>query len=157
MPSKFDLYGWYAGEGEGARTTPLAPSNTSQTTTPGELRANFTGYVWVDMPYTAPVIDPPPVPTPEVYAWYIDVGPFFDRFGGAKMTILTSANVTVSALVRDLQVRKWIDLKRADVAQGIDALIALGVPGVTAELKTFVLTTPVTAEENFALRRVYFS
>jgi hypothetical protein len=51
---KFDLYGWYAGQGEGARTTPIAPANTSQTTTPGELRANFTGYEWVDLPYTTP-------------------------------------------------------------------------------------------------------
>lgn len=56
MPSKFDLYGWYAGEGEGARTTPLAPANTSQTTTPGALRANFTGHVWVDLPYVVPVL-----------------------------------------------------------------------------------------------------
>lgn len=51
---KFDLYGWYAGQGEGARTTPIAPANTSQTTTPGELRANFTGYEWQDQPYTTP-------------------------------------------------------------------------------------------------------
>lgn len=157
MPSKFDLYGWYAGEGEGARTTPLAPANTSQTTTPGELRANFTGHVWIDRPYVAPVIDPPAEPAPAVYDWYIDVGPFFDRFDTAKMSILTSSNATVGALVRDLQVRKWIDLKRADVAAGIDALISLAVPGVTPALKTAVLTTPVTAEENFALRRVYFS
>lgn len=60
MPSKFDLYGWYAGEGEGARTTPLAPANTSQTTTPGELRANFTGFEWQDQPYRAPAVDPAP-------------------------------------------------------------------------------------------------
>lgn len=89
--------------------------------------------------------------------WLIDVGPFFDRFGPAKMPLLMSANATVQALVKDLQVRKWIDLQRPDVAAGIDALIALVVPGMTAELKAAILTTPVTAEENFALRRVYFS
>ena len=100
--------------------------------------------------------EPPPAP-PSPTDWLIDVGPFFDRFAGAKMALLTSANATVQALVKDLQVRKWIDLQRADVASGIDALIALGVPGMTTALKTAVLTTPVTAEENFALRKVYFS
>lgn len=89
--------------------------------------------------------------------WLIDIGPFFDRFGPAKMPLLMSSNATVQALVKDLQVRKWIDLQRADVGAGIDALIALGVPGVDADQKAAVLTTPVTAEENFALRRVYFS
>ena len=89
--------------------------------------------------------------------WLIDVGPFFDRFGASKMAILTSANTTVQALVKDLQIRKWIDLQRADVAAGIDALIALGVAGVDAALKASVLTTPVAPAENEALRKVYFS
>lgn len=94
---------------------------------------------------------------PKPTDWLIDVGPFFDRFGAAKMPLLMSTNATVQALVKDLQVRKWIDLQRADVGQGIDALIALGVAGVTAELKAAILTTPVAPDENFALRRVYFS
>lgn len=97
------------------------------------------------------------VATEDVWDWFIDVGPFFDRFGAAKMAILSSSNATVKALVQDLMVRKWIDLKRADVAAGIDALIALNVAGVTAELKASVLTTPVTAFENLALRKLYFS
>ena len=153
----FDLYGWYTSTPIAGRSTDVAPANTSETTTPGELRANFTGYVWVDLPYSAPPATVPPEPTVEPFEWFIDVGPFFDRFGASKMPLLMSTNATVQALVKDLQVRKWIDLKRADVAQGIDALIALGVPGVNSTLKTSILTTPVTAEENFALRRVYFS
>jgi len=100
------------------------------------------------------------IETPEVVVdpaqWLIDVGPFFDRFGAAKMSILASANATVQALVRDLQIRKWVDLQRADVAAGIDALIALGVSGVTTTLKTAVLTAPVSVAENEALRKVYF-
>lgn len=102
-------------------------------------------------------IGPAPEPEPLATQWLIDIGPFFDRFGAAKMALLTSANATVQALVKDLQVRKWIDLQRADVAAGIDALIALGVPGVNSDLKTTVLTTPVADAENFALRKVYFS
>lgn len=100
--------------------------------------------------------EPPPA-APSPTDWLIDVGPFFDRFAAAKMPLLMSTNATVQALVKDLQVRKWIDLQRADVGAGIDALIALGVPGMTTELKTAILTTPPTAEENFALKKVYFS
>ena len=99
----------------------------------------------------------PPAPPPAVTDWLIDIGPFFDRFGAAKMPLLMSTNATVQALVKDLQVRKWIDLQRPDVGQGIDALISLGVPGMTAELKASILMSPATAEENFALRTVYFS
>ena len=89
--------------------------------------------------------------------WLIDVGPFFDRFGPAKMAVLAHPDALVQALVKDLQVRKWIDLKRADVAQGIDLLIAKGVPGVNAALKAAILNTPASHEENLALRRVYWS
>ena len=95
-------------------------------------------------------------PMPDLAEWFIDIGPFFDRFGSAKMAILTSQNATVKAIISDLQVRKLVDLNRADVGQGIDALIANGVNGVTAELKSSVLNTPVTADENLALRRLYF-
>ena len=98
-----------------------------------------------------------PIAIVNLAEWLIDVGPFFDRFGAAKMNILASANATVQALVRDLQIRKWVDLQRADVTAGIDALIALGVAGVDGALKTAVLTTPVAAAENEALRKVYFS
>ncbi len=72
------------------------------------------------------------------------------------MAILTRQNATVKAIISDLQVRKWVDLKRADVGQGIDALMAVGINEVTAELKSSVLNTPVTADENLALRRLYF-
>lgn len=88
--------------------------------------------------------------------WLIDIGPFFDRFGGAKMAVLTSTDPQVQALLTDITVRKWIDLQRPDVAAGIDLLIAKGITGVTGALKTAILTTPVSAEENRALRRLYF-
>ena len=97
-----------------------------------------------------------PAPSVDPAEWLIDVGPFFDRFGAAKMALLMSTNTTVRALVADLQVRKWVDLKRPAVSAGIDALIQLGVPGVNAALKTAILATPVTAEENLALRVQFF-
>lgn len=111
------------------------------------------GDLYADGVFITPEPEPQP---PSATDWLIDVGPFFDRFGAAKMALLMSSDATVQALVKDLQVRKWIDLQRVDVGQGIDALIALSVPGVDGALKAAILTTPVTAEENFALRRVYF-
>ena len=89
--------------------------------------------------------------------WLIDIGPFFDRFKTAKMPLLLSTNTTVKALLSDIQVRKWVDLKRVDVAQAMDALIDLGVTNMTVELKNEILNTSVTAEENLALRKQFFS
>lgn len=56
---EFDLFGWYTGPGTGKRSTPIAPLNLSTADTPGALRANFTGHVWVDLPYVVPVLDNP--------------------------------------------------------------------------------------------------
>lgn len=98
-------------------------------------------------------VEPAPVnPT----AWLIDIGPFFDRFGAAKMAVLTSTDAGVKAILADTQVRKWIDLQRADVAQSL-AYIASVVAAVTPALQTAILTTPVTPDENQALRKLYFS
>ena len=105
------------------------------------------------------VPDPPApelhLPSP-VWTWYIDIGPFFDRFGAAKMAVLTSSDVGVKAILADTQVRKWIDLKRPEVTQSI-AYIASVVPSLTAELQDSILNTAVSSEENLALRRVFFS
>jgi hypothetical protein len=58
----FDTYGWYTSEQLPGRATDIEPENVSETTTDGELRANFTGYEWVDLPYQTP----PPAPEPVV-------------------------------------------------------------------------------------------
>lgn len=60
MASLFDIYGWYTGEGNGKRSTNEAPSNTSMTTTPGQLRANWTGRGWVEVPYFTPAEETSP-------------------------------------------------------------------------------------------------
>ena len=99
----------------------------------------------------------PAAPAPDPTEWLIDVGPFFDRFGPAKMAVLSSSDATVRALVTDLQARKWIDLKRADVAQGIDLLISKSIPGLDAARKSAILNDPVQPVENLALRKAYFS
>lgn len=96
-------------------------------------------------------------PAPNPTEWLIDISPFFDRFGAAKLPVLASADATVRALVADLQVRKWIDLQRPDVGHGIDLLIAKAIDGVTPALKAAILDTPVAPDENLALRKTYFT
>lgn len=97
-----------------------------------------------------------PAESPHATAWLIDIGPFFDRFGAAKMAVLTSTDPGVRGILSDLQVRKWIDLQRADVALGL-AYVGSVVPAVTAAMQAAILTTPVTEAENLALRRLYFA
>lgn len=97
-------------------------------------------------------VEPAPVNPTE---WLIDIGPFFDRFGAAKMAVLTSTNAGVKAILADTQVRKWIDLQRPDVAQSV-AYIGSVVSAVTPALQKAILTTPVSPEENLALRKLYF-
>ena len=99
----------------------------------------------------------PPAPIPvDPCLWLIDIGPFYDRFGAAKMAVLTSADAGVKAIMSDVQIRKWIDLKRADVASSL-AYIGSKVPSLDATLQAAILNTVVTAEENLALRKLYFS
>lgn len=98
----------------------------------------------------------PPEPLPDPCEWLIDLGPFYDRFGTAKMAVLTSADAGVKAIIADLNIRKWVDLQRADVASGL-AYVGSKVPSVDAALQSAILTTPVSAEDNRALRKLYFS
>lgn len=95
--------------------------------------------------------DPVALVPVDPYLWLTDIGPFFDRFGSAKMAVLTSPDAVVKAIVSDVSVRKWVDLKRVDVAQSL-AYIGTVVTAVTPALQASILTTPVTATENAALR-----
>lgn len=97
----------------------------------------------------------PPAPPADPCEWLIDLGPFYDRFGGAKMAVLTSADAGVKAIMSDVAIRKWIDLQRADVASALTYIGGV-VPALTGALRTAILTTPVTADENRALRKLYF-
>jgi hypothetical protein len=101
--------------------------------------------------------EPDPVPEPaKPYEWFIDIGPFFDRFGSVKMQVLTSSDAGVRALITDIQVRKWIDLKLPEVAQSL-AYLGSVIPAVTPALQSSILNTPVGDHENLALRKLYFS
>lgn len=85
----------------------------------------------------------------------IDVGPFFDRFGAAKVAVLSSNVAAVVAVVKDAQSRKWIDLANPAVAQGIDLIISQsGIAGID---KNSILNDPVKPTEQWALIKLYFS
>ena len=96
-----------------------------------------------------------PQPAP-AWEWLIDIGSFFDRFGAAKMAVLTSSDVGVQAILKDTQVRKWLDLKLPEIASAV-AYIGTKVPALTAKLQQSILNTPVAETENLALRKLYFS
>lgn len=114
------------------------------------------GWTWDGTQFIAPIQpEPEPVPAP-AWEWFIDLGPFYDRFGATKMAVLTSADPGIKAIIADLNIRKWVDLKRPDVAQAL-AYVGSVVTSVTPALQTSILDTPVTAEENLALRKQYFS
>jgi len=104
-------------------------------------------------------LDRPALPTEIVVdpcQWLIDIGPFYDRFGAAKMAVLTSTDAGVKAIMSDVSIRKWIDLKRADVASSL-AYIGSKVPAVDATMQAAILNTAVAPEENLALRKLYFA
>ena len=99
---------------------------------------------------------PAPAPAAHEWEWYIDIGPFFDRFGAAKMPVLTSADVGVQAILKDTQVRKWIDLRLPEIEQSVQ-YIASKVPELTTELQDQIVNTKPAEHENLALRKLYFS
>lgn len=157
MNFEFDLWGWYTGQVEepGMRTTPVAPANTSLTEVQGELRANWTGVEWVELPYEAPSAPLEPEADPRL--WWMDVGPFYDRLGPDAIAIAASDHGACKAVQTLTGVRRYIDLKDLRVASMIDMLIATAQPAaqawapgsgpMTPEKKAAILTTPTTEYE----------
>lgn len=154
MTYSFDSHGWLSLALIAGRTTEVEPPAHGAAPEVGRPWPNFTGVEWVTALYSTPVV-PVPETSVDPAEWLIDIGPFFDRFGSSKLPILMSADATVKAIVADVQVRKYVDLKRPDVASALDYITSKGI--ITASQKTVILTTPVGAEENLALRKLFFS
>ncbi len=87
--------------------------------------------------------------------YLIDIGPFYDRFGAQKMAVLTSTDPVIIAIRADVSIRKWIDLERPDVLQSVQ-YIASVIPAV-GPLISHIMYTPVSEEDNLALRKLYFT
>lgn len=114
----------------------------------------FSDYTYVLVPAESKTVPGAPVPETHEWDWYLDIGPFFDRFGPAQIAVLASTDARVQAFVKSAMVRKWIDLRSPLVKQGVQ-LIATVVPEA-AGMDDYVLNTPVGHEENRALRTIYF-
>lgn len=52
----FDNFGWYTSTPLEGRVTAAAPPSFSETTVDGALRANWTGYGWMMLPYSVAAI-----------------------------------------------------------------------------------------------------
>lgn len=104
--------------------------------------------------FVAPVVQ---ASTPDPRLWWIDVGPFYDRFGPDALAIASSEHGACRAVQVLTGVRKYISLKDPRVAAMIDMLIATGQPAaqpwapgsgpMTAEKKAAILDTPTTEYE----------
>ena len=124
------------------------------------------GWGW-DGGFVPPVAPPAPIPEPTpppVWEWYIDIGPFVDRFGVKSLALDTSTDPIVQTFSKDLSRRKWINLQDPRVSMTLGYLTGVTVPGIgtiaapilTPAEVTDILTAPVTPEENLALRKQYF-
>ncbi len=85
----------------------------------------------------------PPEPVYDERVWWIDIGPFFDRFGQHKYAILADTSPVVQALIKDSSVRKYIDLKRVDLPAGLAMLVNAG-HAIDVQA---ILTTPTAEAE----------
>ena len=120
-----------------------AVSELSGTVCPaGTVELNSYDTTVLGMQYINGIFQPVP-PTTPVGTWLISVGAFFDRFDPAKQQILASTDANIQAMVKDAQVRKFIDLQRPDLPLMLDYIIAAGY-GIN---KALILNTPAAPSE----------
>jgi hypothetical protein len=114
------------------------------------------GWAYSGGVFTAPPAPPEPPEVQSAYAWYLDVGSYYDRFGTSKLAMLSSADPIIKAAVLDTNPRNYIDLQRPEVAGVLAYAAGIPVPGlgtiaapiITTELMNSILTTmPVASEQ----------
>ena len=104
------------------------------------------GYPFSDFDHVEYVEDAP-AQAIDPAMWRIDVGSFFDRFGDAKLAILSSENPVVKAMITDASVRKYISLiERNEELTQMLALMQSLVPGITLDVTAILETEPTDAE-----------
>ena len=91
--------------------------------------------------------EPEQPPVSDQALWRIDVGSFFDRFGEAKLAILSSENTIVKAMIADASVRKYIALieRKEELTQMLGLLQSL-VPGISLDAAAILETVPTNEE-----------
>ena len=134
----FDIYGWYTTEQLPGRSTDIAPSNTSTSNTPGELRANFTGYAWLDLPYQAP-----PAPAPEVVAVPASVTMRQARLallGAGKLASVTAAINTLPSPQKEAAQIEWEYSQTVERNRGLVLLLSAALGLTDAQLDALFVT-----------------
>ncbi len=128
------VIGTFEGAGAPPNSTFLSPpENASQ-----PLR--FVDGAWLTDPVPPPSWDEAPAEY-----WWIDKGPFFDRFGAKALTITSSQDSVVQGLLNLVMVRQYIDLKRADLPPMLGLLVQKGLLNVGEAAA--VLSPPTTDYE----------
>lgn len=95
-------------------------------------------------------VNPPPIPhwadtnLDERY-WWINIGPFFDRFNGKALSITSSTDPVVQGMLTLILPRQYVDLKRADLSSMLDLLISKSL--ITSGDKSDILSPPTTEYE----------
>ena len=124
---------------------------------PEMIQETMGGLVVVRGPYA----EATPIGTPlnDPRWWWVDVGPFYDRFGADALAISASDHGACKAVQTLTGVRKYIDLKDPRVGSMIDMLIAVSQPAavayapgsgpMTAAKKNAILNTPTTEAERY--------
>ncbi len=113
----YNDFGWLTGQipNQVSRSTPLDPGVESYTPVEGEPFPNWTGFSWMLLPYVTPPIpepEPEPEPVPEdPRIWWIDEGPYKDRFGIDGIAMYASDHRLCRAMVGLIANRKYINLK----------------------------------------------
>lgn len=155
MSYYYDERGWYTGEQLPGRDTDIEPPMLSETTTIGEMRANFTGRAWLTLPYFEPAPPPPPVPEPQ----RITRLAFRNRFTQGEKVMLEMAALddpaapmaqrqqaaTMRSYLADVNAATFIDLDRDDTRAGVQALEAAGLLASGRALE--ILDAPVQPHE----------
>lgn len=151
----YDNYGWYAGEGDGDRSTTIAPPEHTGPTV-GQPFPNWTGLAWVTPNYSIPV---PPTPVEDLRKWWIHVGPFKDRLGMDALAIAASTHDACKAVIEMLNGRLYVDLKSDKTLALLNILKATNQPTANAIFSgsgpmtdpkiATVVDTPTTEEERY--------
>lgn len=135
----YDSNGWLSDVEIPGRSTGIEPPEHGEKIV-GEPYPNWTGVEWSMAIYSEPVAANAAENPSD---WWIDIGPFYDRFGELQIPILASASATVQACIKSSSVRHYIDLKRADLSVMLDLIISEGF----AINKSVILDTKPTEYE----------
>jgi len=140
MYYKYNFYGFYDGATTQAlhRTTTVAPVNTSLTTTPGEPRANWTGYEWRNQAYYTPVSR--------------TISRFTKKQFRSRLTLPKLIAIEVAlptdpvlqVLKDDLLVAEYIDITDSETIDGIAYLVTKGI--LTQQEADAILTVETIPE-----------